>query len=150
MVKRILFGLILALVISAGSSIAANAGSYFEKGLQAAKDGHYSEAAKYYKKICNKRIQTLGGCNNLGLLYKNGQGVEQSYTTADKLFKKDCDGGDAMGCNNLGSSYYNGQGVELNKIKAYQYYMKAAKKGNTNAQYNLDILCKQSPWACQK
>jgi len=35
------------------------------------------------------------------------------------------------------------------KIKAYQYYMKSAKLGDTTAQSNLDNLCKESPWACK-
>ena len=35
------------------------------------------------------------------------------------------------------------------KLKAYEYFMKAARLGNTNAQKNLDIMCKQSPWACK-
>ena len=35
------------------------------------------------------------------------------------------------------------------KIKAFQYYMKSAKLGDTTAQSNLDRLCKESPWACK-
>jgi len=38
---------------------------------------------------------------------------------------------------------------EKNYIKAYEYYMKAAKLGNTDAQYNLDILCKEHSWVCK-
>ena len=36
------------------------------------------------------------------------------------------------------------------KIKSYQYFIKAAKLGDTQAQKNLDILCKESPWACKQ
>ncbi|MBE0515169.1 hypothetical protein [Sulfurimonas sp.] len=35
------------------------------------------------------------------------------------------------------------------KLKAYMYYMKAAKLGNTGAQKNLSLMCKQDPWACK-
>jgi TPR repeat protein len=45
--------------------------------------------------------------------------------------------------------YYLGQGVKKNKIKAYQYLMKSAQQGNSVAQNRLDILCKESPWACK-
>ena len=38
---------------------------------------------------------------------------------------------------------------DKNYLKAYQYYMKAAKLGSTQAQINLDILCKEHPWACK-
>jgi TPR repeat protein len=45
--------------------------------------------------------------------------------------------------------YYNGQGVKVNKTKAYELLLKAAKEGNSTAQENLDIVCKESPWACK-
>jgi len=35
------------------------------------------------------------------------------------------------------------------KLKAYEYYMKSAKLGNVDAQHNLNIMCKESPWACK-
>ncbi len=72
-----------------------------------------------------------------------------SNKLAAKLYKKACDSGFANGCNKLGLSYYNGRGVNQNKIKAYQYWLKAAKTGNSDAQHNLDILCRQSTWACK-
>jgi len=38
------------------------------------------------------------GCYSLGLLYDNGQGVNQDYTKAAELFKKTCGMGIAQGC----------------------------------------------------
>ena len=38
---------------------------------------------------------------------------------------------------------------EKDYIKAYEFYMKAAKLGDKYAQNNLDILCKQHPWVCK-
>ena len=35
------------------------------------------------------------------------------------------------------------------KLKAYKYYMEAAKLGFINAQGNLRIMCKNNPWACK-
>ena len=40
------------------------------------------------------------GCNNLGLLYYQGQGVRQSSTKAKELLGKACDMGNANGCKN--------------------------------------------------
>ena len=37
----------------------------------------------------------------------------------------------------------------MNKIEAFNWWMKAAKRGHVDAQKNLDILCKESPWACK-
>ena len=35
------------------------------------------------------------------------------------------------------------------KLNAYKYYMKSAKLGDLQAQKNLNIMCKESPWACK-
>ena len=50
---------------------------------------------------------------------------------------------------NLGIDYYLGQGVAVNKIKAYEHWRVAAREGDKSAQKNLDILCRESPWACK-
>ena len=34
-------------------------------------------------------------------------------------------------------------------IKTYEYYMKSAKLGDTDAQRNLDNLCRAHSWACK-
>ena len=47
---------------------------------------------------------------------------------------------------NAGVLYDESEG---NYLKAYEFWMKSAKLGNTNAQHNLNRLCKKSPWACK-
>ena len=49
--------------------------------------------------------------------------------------------------NSAGFLYHNSK---KNYIKAYEYYMKAAKLGHIYAQDNLDILCRQHAWACKQ
>ena len=49
----------------------------------------------------------------------------------------------------IGYQYDLGIGVKQNKIKAYQFYLKSAKFGSKQSQNNLDILCRESPWACK-
>ena len=95
-------------------------------------------------------IPAMAG-SNAGYLVKQGLHAAGNgdYTTAAKLFKKACDGGIAEGCINLGVLYYNGQGVYMNKFKAYKYLIKAAKHVNQDAQHDMVILCRQSPWACK-
>ena len=41
-------------------------------------------------------------CNNLGVLYEEGQGVQQSYQEAVRLHQKGCDLGNGVSCTNLG------------------------------------------------
>jgi len=47
---------------------------------------------------------------------------------------------------NTGVLYYYS---EKNYLKAYEYYMKAARLGNTKVQKNLDILCRKHSWVCK-
>jgi len=35
------------------------------------------------------------------------------------------------------------------KLNAYKYWMISGKYGDKEAQKNLDIMCKESPWACK-
>lgn len=49
----------------------------------------------------------------------------------------------------LGRAYFLGKGVGVNKIKSYKHWKIAAKQGFEGAQNGLDILCKESPWACK-
>ena len=80
-----------------------------------------------YQKACDSG--EAGDCNNLGVLYENGQGVRQNYQKAAQLYQKGCDGGNALGCSNLGFLYENGQGVRQNFSTAKQYYGKACDLG---------------------
>ena len=125
----------------------SNAGYLVKQGLHAAGNGDYTTAAKLFKKACDGK--STDGCYNLGLLYDKGYGIKLNYSKAAKYYKKACDDGIAEGCINLGVLYYNGQGVSMNKFKAYKYLMKAAKHVNQDAQHDMVILCRQSPWACK-
>ena len=120
----------------------------FEKGLEAAERGDYQTALKLWKPLAEQGDPEAQ--HNLGIMYKNGNGVKQDYKEALKWFRLAAEQGYADAQYNLGVSYYYGEGVSKDKIKSYQWWLKAAKQGYTNAQYNLDILCKESPWACQK
>ena len=45
------------------------------------------------------------GCNNLGVMYEKGNGVEKNEQKAVQLYKKACDGGEMLGCRNLDIIY---------------------------------------------
>jgi TPR repeat protein len=56
-------------------------------------------AAKWYQKAADQGNATAQ--NNLGVLYQNGQGVEQSEEMAAKWYQKAADQGYAIAQNNL-------------------------------------------------
>ncbi|MDT8337840.1 MAG: tetratricopeptide repeat protein [Sulfurimonas sp.] len=92
--------------------------------------------------------------------YRWGTGTAQDTQKATYWFKKAIEqktkSSSVSSMYNLGIIYYNGEGnVAVDKKLAYKYWMKCvdsdvsypeAKEG---CQNNLDILCKQSPWACK-
>ena len=88
-------------------------------------------ATDSHEKACNGGI--IGSCYNLGIMYYNGVGVEQSYKKAFDLWKKSCESNDeqtaSRACNNLGILYDNGTGVRINKEKAKEYYGKSCDLG---------------------
>ena len=82
---------------------------------------------------------------NLGVMYEDGEGVEQDYMQAVKWWKLGADQGDAGAQNNLGIMCENGLGVEQDYKEAVKWYRKAAAQGNKQAQKELNNLLKQNP-----
>ena len=88
--KRIL--VLLVVLFSIGFSE-----DLIESGNEAYDKGDYQKAAQLYQKACDSGAAF--GCSNLGLLYKNGQGVRQDFSTAKQYYGKACDLGFQIGCN---------------------------------------------------
>ena len=68
----------------------------------------YAKAHELYKKACDMKHGRA--CNNLGVLYDNGQGVRQNLSTAKQYYGKACDFGNQTGCDNY--KLLNRQGVQ--------------------------------------
>lgn len=58
----------------------------------------FSKAAILFQKACDGGNAL--GCNNLGFMYANGQGVKQDYARAKQLYGKACDLKLELGCEN--------------------------------------------------
>lgn len=85
------------------------------------------------------------GQNNLGLMYKNGYGVESDYIEAVKWYRRAAEQGNLYGQYNLGLMYQYGYGVEMDCKKALYWYGKAAEQGNWGAviaKSELEKTCK--------
>src|SRR5438094_5062081 len=78
-------------------------------------------------------------CNNLGLMYGNGDGVAKDAARAAALYRKACDGGDARGCTNLGVMYANGDGVAKDAAQAVALNRKACDGGDAGGCTNLSL-----------
>ncbi len=91
----------------------------------------FSKARKYFERACG--LNNGGGCSNLGVLYKDGQGVEKNLTKVAYFYSKACELKDGWGCSFLGGLYYNGDGVKQDSKKAAALFEKACKLGYKKA-----------------
>src|SRR5262249_33904205 len=83
------------------------------------------------------------GCNNLGKMYRDGEGVPPDRDRAMALFKKSCDGGAPIACNSLGV-------LRLKKeqtLPAIEFFEKGCrmknKPGNEEGWWKLGVIFDQ-------
>ena len=108
-------------------AMAESVENLFYQGVNAHKQGNYTQAAKLFGKACHGG--NAESCYNLGSLYAKGQ----NYTQAAKLFEQACNGGYANGCFNLGVYNFYGTGKPQQDLSAAKkYYGKACDLGNQN------------------
>ncbi len=123
-----------------------NLGLIYEQGKGVKKD--ISKAVGYYQKAASSG--SVDAQSHLAKLYYEGKGVKKDIPTGVYWYKMAADNGLASAQYALGVMLVNGQtGVALNKIVAFEYWMKAARQSHLEAQKSLDVLCKESPWACK-
>ena len=114
--------------------------------LMLVQNGFAKTDAEWDKEIANrsdKAWEQIYRCNKEAINHKYDGDVNVCLKAVELSKNK----GDAYAIMllNTGAMYIS-QG---DKLKAYQYYMKAAKLGETTAQSNLSIMCKQDPWVCK-
>lgn len=112
----------------------------FNKAQKLYWNGNYKEAFPLFKKIAEQgdaRAQT-----NLGLMFRNGKGVEVDYLSAIYWYKKAANQGDSRAQYALGIMYMYSRGVEHDIEEATKWFHLAAEQGHMNAQKELERLRK--------
>ena len=77
---------------------------------------------------------------NVGLMYRKGEGVEQSNTEAAYWYRLAATQNFPEAQQKLADLYYFGQGVPRSDTQAAAWYRKAADHGNAEAQFQLGHL----------
>lgn len=77
--------------------------------------------------------------NDLGDIYREGDGIRHDLKEAVRWYRMAADKGDPYGQNNLGSMYFNGLGVPYNAEEAVRWYQLAVAQGLGIAQFNLAV-----------
>ena len=133
-VKKIIIRLILSLLLGSGVAVATD----FDKGLKAAQSGDFKTALAEWMPLAEQ-----GNANaqrNLGLMYDNGDGVQENDKTAVKWYTLAAEQGLDQAQSNLGLMYENGIGVQENHETAVKWYTLAAEQGLDQAQSNLGFM----------
>ena len=81
-----------------------------------------------------------GAQYNLGVMYRDGEGVPQDDGEAVAWFRKAAEQGHAQAQFTLGLMYATGDGVPQDFAEAVTWYRKVAAQGYDGAQHNLGVM----------
>ena len=97
-----------------------------------------AEALRWYQKAAEMGDETAQF--NLGIHYRDGDGVEKDANEAFQWFQKSAEQGDALAQCEVGSAYLRGLGVLQDQQQAAEWYFKSAIQGQKLAQVKLGLL----------
>ena len=78
----------------------------------------------------------------LGLIYRNGEGVQQDFKKTLKWYRLSAEQGNSAAQTKLGFMYDYGKGVLQDYKKAHMFYNLGAYNGNALGEENRDLLAK--------
>jgi len=133
MTRRLMI-LIVALIVG----LAAPAWAGLDEGMAAYERGDYEAALREWRPLAEQG--NADAQNNLGTLYRHGEGVEQDYGEAVRWYRKAAEQGNAEAQASLGNMYGEGRGVIQDYAEAVTWYHKAAEQGGVPAQNNLGLM----------
>lgn len=131
-------GLLALIYIYFPSSSIADDNEDFLDGVQAAEQGDFISALKFWQPLAEKGFKDAQF--NLAVMYERGKGVPQNYKTAVKWYTLAAEQGHAKSQYNIGVMYNNGEGVPQDYKAAVKYYTLAAEQGIAEAQFNLAFM----------
>lgn len=118
-----------------GHAAAQNAiGCMYKNGMGVIHD--YKEAMAWFIKSAERH--NSDACVELGIMYYNGLGGTKDYVKAANWFGKET--ADPRAAYYLGQMYENGYGVKRDSGKAAKLYLRAAVRGNVDAQYQIGLM----------
>ena len=110
----------------------------FAKGLDAYRMGDYATAFEEWIPLAEQGDASAQ--YNLGVMYRNGDDVNQDYDSAVNWYILAAEQGHDVAQFKLGLMYDMGIGVNRDISTAVMWYTLAAEQGNSNARYRLDSM----------
>ena len=121
-------------IVLIGGAQSASEGPALE-AWSALQRGAYAEAYRLIKPLAEDGATWAQV--NLGLMYAQGQGVDQNYDEALKWFRAAASKGDATAQSCIGRMYEEGHGIPIDYTQAAHWYLKAANQGLVWAQTHI-------------
>jgi TPR repeat protein len=110
----------------------------FGKGLAAAERGDYVTALREWRPLAEQGHAKAQF--NLGVMYGDGEGIQQDYGQAAQWYRRAAEQGIAQAQYNLGVMYKKGMGVAQDYSQAAKWYRRAAEQGDADAQIKLGLM----------
>ena len=109
--------------------------------------GDYAAGARAYQKkdyvTALREFKTDGkasACQNIAVMYYNGEGVKQDKKEAAKWMLKAAELGHPKAQFLLSALYFTGDGIDQNIPEAIKWIKKSAENGFAEAQFNLGMM----------
>jgi uncharacterized protein len=128
---RAFFVALLLLIVAVPQAVAGD----FEDGMEAYRAKDYGKARVLWLPLAQSG-HTFA-MNNVGMMYKKGNGVPRDLKKAVKYFKQSSDQGFSLASYNLAAMYQSGKGVKKNRKTAFKWMSKAAAKRFGKAQIKI-------------
>jgi len=139
--KNVIFKLILVViafvVIACGDQTKNDAANY-QEGIDAYAKGDFAVALKKLQPIAehgNAQAQLY-----LGMMYRQGKGVQQDDKQAGLWWNKSAEQGNMEAQEHLGLTYAKGAGVERDWVQADKWFSIAAALGKETAANNKKVV----------
>jgi uncharacterized protein len=130
--QNVIKAALIAIVLSVFAPAAAQD---INAGMEAYERGDYAAALREWRSVAEDGDEIAQ--YNLGVLYANGQGVEQDNIEAFKWWRRSAQQGFVEATFNLGHMYAHGVGVHQDHSQAVRWWRTAANQGDIRAQHAL-------------
>jgi uncharacterized caspase-like protein len=107
----------------------------FARGEERFNAGDVADALPFYRQAADAGDKNA--MFRIGLIYENGNGVNEDKAEAMRWYRKAADAGDKSSMFRIGLMYGNGWGVKRNYDEAVRWYRKAADAGDARAMFQV-------------
>lgn len=124
-----------------GGKSSANSGGAQEDLNQACEyyeKEDFKQAAQWFRKAAEQG--SAQAQSNLGVMYADGEGVDQNMDEAIRWLRKAAEQGYAEYQHNLGVMYVNGEDIDKNFDEAAKWLRKSAEQNYADAQHLLGVM----------